>query len=82
MIALSICGQIAYGEKSETISTLSSEKSPQFADRKSNENSASNRPVDSSGDKNEKTSNTNNDFSAFQLLPTSANRSVFKCPER
>lgn len=77
---------MVYGEKSDTISTSSSDKST-FVDRKSNDNSVSasnNRPVDSANDKrdNQPSSNTNNDFSAFQLLPTSANRSVFKCPEK
>ena len=67
-----LCGRVANGESASE-------------NRKSNDNSASassNRPVDSGTENNEKSSNTNNDFSGFQLLPTSANKSTFRCPEK
>ena len=69
---------MVYGEKSLGLNE----------DRKlnNNDNSASasnNRPVDAGGEKNQNNEKQlNNDFSAFQLLPTSANRSVFRCPEK
>lgn len=71
----------------DKISASSSSDKSTFMSRNSNDNTASssnNRPVDSEKDENndEKQSNTNNDFSGFQLLPTSANRSTFRCPEK
>jgi len=68
---LLIFGQVILGDKSEAISTSSSDEI-----RKTSNDKSANR------DSNDKNVNTNNDFSAFQLLPTSANRSTFRCPEK